>query len=99
MRRLAAAVVLLAVAAPGARALVAQRRSGLPSISTPQVSVPPERVDRLMRWLHLVDRHEPGEDDEAVADVGAWTNDDLRGLWVDLTVLMQLMRNVKASQF
>ena len=98
MRRLAAAVVLLAVGAAAADTL-AQRRSGLATLNTPQVSVSVDRLDRLERWLKAVDRHDPGDDDDPVIDVGGWSNEELRGLWVDLTVLAQLMRNIKATQF
>src|SRR5207245_4617154 len=56
-------------------------------------------LDRLQRWLKAVDRHEPGEQDEAVAEVGAWTNAELRALWIDVNVLTQLMRNVRLARF
>jgi tetratricopeptide (TPR) repeat protein len=51
------------------------------------------RLARVEQWLKAVDGHEPGEQDEAVAEVGAWTDSDLRELWVDVNALFQLMRN------
>jgi tetratricopeptide (TPR) repeat protein len=76
------------------------RRSGLPALPTPpEISASAERLDRLQRWLSAVDRHEPGEQDDAVTEVGGWTNGDLRGLWVDVTVLSQLMRSPRLGRF
>jgi tetratricopeptide (TPR) repeat protein len=99
MRRQVAAVVLMIAAAAEPRMARAQRRSGLPTMTTPQVSVSADRLDRLERWLTAVDHHEPGDDDDAVIEIAGWSNDELRGLWVDVTVLAHLMRNVKATQF
>src|SRR5262249_1782255 len=89
----------LVILASAAGAAGQMRRSGVPSISRAQVDVPAERLPRLQRWLKAVDRHEPGADDDSVIEVGAWTNTELRGLWVDANVLAQLMRNVRGSRF
>jgi tetratricopeptide (TPR) repeat protein len=58
-----------------------------------------DRIPRLERWLKAVDRHEPGESDEAVDEVGSWSIVELRGLWVDVYVLAQLARNPKLAHF
>src|SRR5436190_10565211 len=69
------------------------RRSGIPTSSQPQAQdVPGSRIERLQQWLAAVDRHEPGVEDDAVIDVGGWSNSDLRGLWIDVASLSQLMR-------
>src|SRR5712692_10547312 len=98
MRRVffAVALILLGTGAGAGQ----MRRSGLPTLpSAQEVSVSADRLDRLQRWLKVVDRHEPGVQDDAAAEVGAWTNTDLRGLWVDVNVLAQLMRNLRLSRF
>jgi tetratricopeptide (TPR) repeat protein len=100
-RRLALAICLavLGTCAAGAGQV---RRSGLPPIPSarlPEVDVPADRLGRLQQWLKAVDRHEPGEQDDAVTEIGGWTNTDLRGLWVDLSTLAQLMRNLRLTRF
>jgi tetratricopeptide (TPR) repeat protein len=98
MRHVLFAVGLVVVAVCGAAA--GQRRSGMPALpSPPEVSVAADRLDRLHRWLKAVDRHEAGEQDEALTEVGGWTNAELRGLWIDVNVLWQLMRNVRLTRF
>ncbi|MDQ2944122.1 MAG: hypothetical protein M3R21_10705, partial [Candidatus Dormibacteraeota bacterium] len=98
MRRVLLAVGLVLLGASGAAA--GQRRSGLPALPPPrEVTVAADRLDRLQRWLKAVDRHEPGEQDEALAEIGEWTNTELRELWIDVNVLSQLMRNVRLSRF
>src|SRR4029078_1606605 len=67
--------------------------------SPPQAYVSADRIPRLERWLKAVDRHEPGESDEAVDEVGSWSIAELRGLWVDVYVLAQLGRNPKLAHF
>jgi hypothetical protein len=98
MRRVLFAVGLVLLGVCGAAA--GQRRSGLPAFpASREVTVSADRLDRLHRWLKAVDRHEPGEQDEALAEVGAWTNTELRGLWIDVNVLSQLMRNPRLGRF
>src|SRR6266851_5801754 len=98
MRRVLFAVALILFATCGT-STGQPRRSGVPSSSPREVTVPADRLDRLQRWLKAVDRHEPGEQDEALAEVAAWTNTELRGLWIDVHVLSQLMRNVRLNRF
>jgi hypothetical protein len=57
------------------------------------------RLDRVTAWLAAVQRHQPGADDEALAQVALWSNDDLRLLWIDLNVVVHLMRNPRATNF
>src|SRR5262249_18261953 len=98
MRRSLCTIVLVA----GFSTLAAgqMRRSGVPnSFNTPLQDVGPDRIDRLAQWLTAVDRHEPGVDDDTAIEVGGWNNTQLRGLWIDVHVLSQLMRNVRMSRF
>ena len=99
-RSLVAVVVLLVAAAPRTDASRAQEL-GAPNIDNkarPAV-ITPDRIPRLARWLKAVDRHEPGEPDDPVDEVSSWTIAELRGIWVDVNVLSQLMRNIKLSHF
>jgi len=57
------------------------------------------RLDRVTAWLAAVQRHQPGADDEALAQVALWSNDDLRLLWIDLNVVVHLMRNPRGHKF
>jgi len=76
------------------------RRSGIPGDASPKVhDVTADRIERLKAWLKAVDRHEPGVEDDVVGEVGGWSNTQLRGLWIDVNVLTQLMRNVRLSRF
>ena len=97
MRRLLIAVVLAILAIGAASAQV--RRSGGSSGPPKELWVAADRTERLHRWLIAVDRHEPGERDDASDEVGGWTNAELRGLWVDVNVFAQVMRNLKLSRF
>jgi tetratricopeptide (TPR) repeat protein len=98
MRRVLFAVAFILLGTCGAAA-GQMRRSGQPLSQLQEVGVSTDRLDRLQRWLKAVDRHEPGIYDDAVAEVGTWTNTDLRALWVDVNVLAQLMRNLRLSRF
>jgi tetratricopeptide (TPR) repeat protein len=57
------------------------------------------RIDRLERWLKAVTLHEPGADDDALREVGSWSNGDLRALWIEVNVVVQLMRNPRRGIF
>ena len=56
-------------------------------------SVEPARLDRLERWLVTLVRHTPGVRDEALVEVGSWSNSELRSLWIEVNVVVQLIRN------
>ncbi len=57
------------------------------------------RLDRVEAWLKAAMQHEPGLDDAATARIGAWPNADLRALWLDVNVLVQMMRNPRGLSF
>jgi tetratricopeptide (TPR) repeat protein len=57
------------------------------------------RLDRVEQWLKAILHHEPGMDDQASAQLGAWPNDDLRTLWLDANVVIQMMRNPRGVRF
>jgi len=99
MRRVLSAVAFVLLAACWTAA-GQMRRSGEPlSLDTAVDDVTNDRIQRLKQWLNAVDRHEPGAHDDAVIDVGKWSNGELRGLWIDSYVLAQLMRNLRLSRF
>src|ERR1700693_3893451 len=79
--------------ATGAPLVSADQRSGSLVRSEPVETVLPGRLERLEQWLKALDRHTPGEDDDALAVAASWSNSDLRGLWVDANALTQMMRN------
>jgi hypothetical protein len=98
MRPVLAGVVVVA-ATLGVGARLSGEHSAAQNIRKLEVTVSADRLERLTRWLKAVDAHEPGEDDDAVVEVGGWTNPELRGLWVDVDVLARVIRNVRLSQF
>ena len=57
------------------------------------------RLVRLEQWLKALVRHTPGAEDEALAEAGSWSNGELRSLWIDVNVLIQVTRNLKLSRF
>jgi tetratricopeptide (TPR) repeat protein len=57
------------------------------------------RIDRVERWLKAVARHEPGRVDLEAIDVGAWSQHDLQSLWIDVDVLVKLMRHPGSGGF
>jgi tetratricopeptide (TPR) repeat protein len=61
--------------------------------------VAPARLERLEQWLKALARHTPGAEDEALAEIGSWPNSELRPLWIDVNVLIQVTRNLKLSRF
>jgi tetratricopeptide (TPR) repeat protein len=54
---------------------------------------PNARILRVERWLKAVLSHQPGQQDDAVREVAAWSNADLQTLGADARVLAELMRN------
>ncbi|HWW86731.1 MAG TPA: hypothetical protein VNZ26_24215, partial [Vicinamibacterales bacterium] len=58
-----------------------------------------DRALHVERWLKAVLRHEPGSLDEPASEIAAWSNTDLSTLWIDLKVLIVLMRNPRAVNF
>jgi hypothetical protein len=64
-----------------------------------QESAVDARLERLEQWLIAVLRHEPGTADESAAHVAAWSARDVRTLWIDVSVLVQLMRDPSTSRF
>jgi len=83
---------LLIAAAADAPSVRAQPRP-------PGALVDDARLDRLERWVKAAARHEPGSADQEVTEVGSWAQRDLQTLWVDVDVLVKLMRNPGATAF
>ena len=63
------------------------------------VRVPDGRIEQLSVWLKSLDRHVPGEADEASDVVSSWSNEQLQTLWVDVSNLVALMRHTDAGRF
>jgi len=57
------------------------------------------RIDRLERWLKAVARHEPGTSDDEAVEVGSWAQPDLQLLWLDIDVLVTMMRHPGQLRF
>jgi tetratricopeptide (TPR) repeat protein len=57
------------------------------------------RLDRLERWLKAAARHEPGSADQEATEVGSWAQRDLQMLWIDVDVLVKLMRHGGSLRF
>ncbi len=58
-----------------------------------------DRVTRVEQWLKAVLNHEPGTTDEAAQRVASWSARDIRMLWIDANVTVQLMRDPRKSGF
>jgi tetratricopeptide (TPR) repeat protein len=79
------------------RAAFALLALALPSLA---LAPPPDpRIDRVERWLNAVAQHEPGQADDAVAEIASWSSPEMRMLWIDVSVLVQLMRNPNLTSF
>jgi hypothetical protein len=59
---------------------------------------PNARILRVERWLKAVLSHQPGQQDDAVREVAAWSNADVRTLGIDQRVLAELMRRRSLKQ-
>ena len=57
------------------------------------------RLARVEQWTKAVMRHKPGTPDEAAFEVGGWSNTALRTLFVDVNVVVKLIRNPAAANF
>src|SRR5581483_7369577 len=60
---------------------------------------PWDHVSRVDRWLTAVLRHQPGSFDADAVAVASWSNPELQELWIDLTVVVELIRNPKTVRF
>ena len=93
----------MCVVAPAARCGLARRAAfALLALALPWLALapPPDpRIDRVERWLNAVAQHEPGQADDAVAEIASWSSPEMRMLWIDVSVLVQLMRNRIDSTF
>jgi tetratricopeptide (TPR) repeat protein len=77
-----------------------------PVVSAQEVPyVPPrasaEQVDAtlLATWVEAVERHEPGVLDSSLLGAARWSSGDLRRLWADVQVLVQLASEPKKKRF
>src|SRR5262249_47318177 len=57
------------------------------------------RLARLEQWLKAVMRHAPGAPDTAAVPVSEWSNADMRWLWIDASVVAQLVRTPRSGAF
>ncbi len=62
-------------------------------IATMAAAQPPDRIDRVDRWLVAVLHHQPGTFDAAALEIASWSDDRLRALSIDLNNLIALMRD------
>ncbi len=81
------------------RMVAATALAAVVSAALPRAEDADPRMVRVEQWVRAVVEHEPGETDAALRSVAAWTSADLSLLWVDLSVLVQLMRQPKLVAF
>src|SRR6185503_2448756 len=63
----------------------------LPFVFVSGQSTPFHNIDNVKRWLDAGERHSPGEVDSPLRTAGAWADDDLDTLIVDVNALVQLV--------
>ena len=51
------------------------------------------------QWLDAVERHSPGEIDSPLIGAARWSSADLRKLWADVQVLLDITTNPKHNRF
>lgn len=56
-------------------------------------------LERLQKWLAVVERREPGTVDDLAIEVRSWRRTELEDLWIDMTAVLKLMRDPKATVF
>jgi hypothetical protein len=97
MRRASVALLFLPLAV---QVVVGQLQVG-PRALPPQreIIVSTDRVDRLERWVKAVDEHEPGEVDDPAREIGRFSDNALRDVWVDAQSLVALIRDRRTNVF
>ena len=95
------AVETTAVKAMAVRAMATEATAGGTALRATRAAAAPDsdRVLHVERWLKAVLRHEPGSLDEPASEIAAWSNTDLSTLWIDLKILIELMRHPRAVNF
>jgi tetratricopeptide (TPR) repeat protein len=91
MRHVALSLCFL-IAAANTPSVRAQRRP-------PSAYVADARIDRLERWVKATARHQPGSADHEAVEIGSWPQRDLQTLWIDVDVLIKLMRHTGLLRF
>ena len=93
----APAVGAVAVRSTAVRAMAV----GTTAVNASRAALAPDsdRVLYVERWLKAVLHHEPGSRDESAREIAAWSNTDLSRLWIDLKILIVLMRNPRTHSF
>src|SRR5262245_18153470 len=59
----------------------------------------PTGMARVEAWLKAVLAHEPGTLDDSAESVAEWTTPAVRKLWVDVSILVAMMRNPRIGRF
>ena len=62
----------------------------------PALTMSDSDISRVEQWIEAIVDHVPGESDAALDTVQSWSNDDLRTLWINATVLLAMMREGKS---
>jgi tetratricopeptide (TPR) repeat protein len=57
------------------------------------------RMERLERWVAAVQRHLPGEPDDALRSLDDWTANDIADVKITFSALLQLMRDPSVRAF
>jgi hypothetical protein len=57
------------------------------------------RIDRLEAWVAAVRQHTPGARDNAVLEITRWSAEELRGVWIDVSTVITLVRDPAADVF
>jgi len=63
------------------------------------VTVTNASIDRVHDWLEAIGDHAPGASDTALTSVASWPQRDVQTLWINVTVLITLMDEVRAPGF
>ena len=86
MIRLALAV-MMTLQAPGAK------------FSAPPLTMSAGDIERVKLWIEAMVDHRPGETDASLETVRLWSNDDLRTLWINASVLLARMHEEQGKSF
>ena len=66
---------------------------------TPVITVSDASIDRVHDWLEAIGDHTPGEYDAALATIASWRRGDLQTLWINTTVLIVMMDDLRSQGF